>query len=82
MGHSSRWAEEYLQPCGTPAAARRHQRRGERACDACLAAARIRNRTTPQALSPDYREIRNGLPFRPYVYRGSGADAYTGEIVQ
>lgn len=24
---------------------------------------------------------RNGLPFRPYVYRGTGADAFTGEVV-
>jgi hypothetical protein len=24
----------------------------------------------------------NGLPeFRPYIYRGTGADAYTGEVV-
>jgi hypothetical protein len=24
---------------------------------------------------------RNGLPWKPYRYRGTGADAYTGEVV-
>ena len=24
-------------------------------------------------------EIRNGLPFKPYVYRGAGWDIYTGD---
>lgn len=29
-----------LKPCGTPAAARRHYRRGEKPCPACLEASR------------------------------------------
>lgn len=29
-----------LRPCGTPAAARRHQRAGEKPCEACLEAQR------------------------------------------
>lgn len=34
-------------------------------------------------IDPVWVERRNGLPpFRPYVYRGTGADTYTGEIVQ
>lgn len=30
---------------------------------------------------PVWAERRNGLPVKPYVYRGSGADAITGEVV-
>jgi hypothetical protein len=28
------------------------------------------------------RNPRLALPFKPYVYRGTGADAFTGEVVQ
>jgi hypothetical protein len=73
-----------LAPCGTPAAAQRHRRRGEPTCQACLRAwredtAQRRYGTTGGALSPDHREIRNGIPWRPYIYRGTGVDAFTGE---
>ncbi len=67
-------APEPWQPCGTPAAARRHYRRGEPLCEACAQAAR-RKRSGGRAGSQvaDFREVRNGLPeFRPYVYRGAG----------
>lgn len=36
-------------PCGTRAALRRHQRRGERACEACLAAERRWHRLRAEA---------------------------------
>jgi hypothetical protein len=71
-----------LAPCGTSAAARRHRRRGEPACEACLQAERLRiaqqrGGTAPSSLSIDRRHVRNGLPeFRPYVYRGTGDDIY------
>lgn len=79
------WHPGLLKPCGTPAAARRHQRRGEPLCETCRQAARRekagRIGVMPGTDSPDYREVRNGLPeFRPYVYRGTGTDAYTGEV--
>ncbi len=65
------------QPCGTRAAYRRHLRRGERACMACLAAERERYPAMGRALRPETREFRNGLPpFRPYIYRGTGSDIY------
>jgi hypothetical protein len=71
------------QPCGTPAGARRHYRRGEKPCAACLAAQRgdqaRRRGHEAGAQTPDPREIRNGIPWRPYRYRGTGADAFTGE---
>ncbi len=76
-----------LQPCGTPAAALRHSRRGEPVCYPCLQAmARAWQDRTGQEYRgpqvPDPRPVRNGLPGpRPYVYRGTGADAYTGEVV-
>ena len=68
--------------CGTPAAARRHYRRGDKPlidyCQTCAQAARLhwaeRQGTAAGNLSPDRREIRNGLPFVPYVYRGTGED--------
>ena len=66
---------------GTMAAARAHYRRGEKPldnyCQSCATAARRQwaerrgNPDTVGAQSPDYREIRNGLPF---VYRGTGED--------
>lgn len=76
------------QPCGTEAAYQRHRRRGERACYACLQAngrtwqdkAAGRDYRAPKI--PDPRQVRNGLPEpRPYVYRGLGWDAFTGEVV-
>ena len=76
------WAPELLQPHGTDAARRRHQRRGEKPCLACQGGSRHakasgENRT----LVADTRPVRNGIPWKPYIYRGSGADAYTGEVV-
>lgn len=65
-------------PYGTLAACRRHYRRGEKPCEACSQAQRRRwaerKGTDAGNLSPDYREIRNGLPFVPYRYRGTGGD--------
>ena len=53
--------ERELRPCGTPAAARRHRRRGEQVCDACRAAeadARAASRAAQraQALADAARE--------------------------
>ena len=73
------------QPCGTPAAAKRHARRGEPPCPACAQAGRLaqaqRRGSDPYGTStravPDLRPVRNGFPeFRPYVYRGLGYDIY------
>jgi hypothetical protein len=68
------------QPCGTPAACRRHYRRGEKPCDACLAANRRqhaeRHGHLAEAQTLDLREIRNGLPVRLYRYRGTGPYLY------
>jgi hypothetical protein len=65
----------WLKPCGTPAAARRHYRRGEPLDAACRAVEHRRLAGNASEMSPDYRETRNGLPeFRPYVYRGTGED--------
>jgi hypothetical protein len=78
------------EPCGTPAAARRHYRNGEPVCDACKRANRIdksiRTGSDPWDSTrgggrPDHRPVRNGIPVRLYVYQGSGADAITGEVV-
>jgi hypothetical protein len=80
-------APRELMPCGTDAAARRHWRRGEPLDEACKQAsrrakiARTGRDHIPNADSPDYREIRNGIPFRPYVYRGTGRDIYEDEDV-
>jgi hypothetical protein len=74
---------------GTEAALRGHYRRGEKPiagwCQACAAYGRRRwaerqgRARAAGVLSPDRREVRNGLPeFRPYVYRGTGADVLTG----
>ena len=73
---------------GTAAALRAHYRRGEKPindhCQPCadfgrrLWAERKGNPATAGVLSPDYREIRNGLPFVPYVYRGTGTDQMAG----
>ena len=81
------WPEDRLQPCGTLAAYRRHQRRGEPPCHDCRLANRYKNTQVTgypsgrETRLPDYRETRNGLPpFRPYTYRGLGYDLYTGEL--
>jgi hypothetical protein len=70
-------------PCGTPAAARRHWRHGEPPCGDCLNAYRAdqaeRRGYLGNGQSPDYREIRNGLPWKPYVYNGRGYDIYEEE---
>lgn len=68
-------------PCGTTAGARRHWRNHEPACQACLKAGRRayaeRVGGVAGASSPDFREIRNGMPeFVPYHYRGTGVDQY------
>ena len=79
----SPWPQWRLAPCGTSAAYRRHRRRGEPACPACLEAERLRNSDRygweVTALTPDRREVRNGIPWKPYVYRGLGFDQLTGE---
>ena len=70
--------------CGTPVAARRHYRRGEKPlasyCQTCAQAARRnwaeRRGTAAGNMSPDTRELRNGLPFVPYHYRGTGRDVF------
>jgi len=75
------------QPCGTEAAYQRHRRRKEPACYPCLQAnarahadQRGGEYTGPSV--PDPRPLRNGLPEpKPYVYRGLGCDAFTGEVV-
>jgi hypothetical protein len=71
---------------GTMAAVRAHYRRGEKPlgsyCQSCAAACRRRwaerkgNPATAGVQSPDHREIRNGLPFTPYRYRGTGRDVF------
>ena len=75
-----RWPADRLAPCGTPAAARRHARRGEPLDADCLAAQRREKAIDAYAaatMSDDPRERRNGLPFRRYVYRGTGVDTLT-----
>jgi hypothetical protein len=73
-----------LKPCGTAAAAQRHQYRHEPLCGPCAEAERRRDadRKGCQASTrvPEFREIRNGLPFVPYVYRGTGQDVLTGDL--
>jgi hypothetical protein len=73
-----------LKPCGTAAAGRRHLRRGEPVCPACRAAFRRekadarRRAGKPERWSlGEVREIRNGLPWKPYRYRGTGEDVLT-----
>lgn len=73
-----------LQPCGTAAAYVRHLRHGEPPCTDCLAANNRRNDEVRGR--QDWAELparpadRNGLPFRPYVYRGTGEDTLTGYL--
>ena len=83
------WPEDRLQPCGTLAAYKRHQRRGEPVDEACRLAnrlARSRNGYPSGKEAGGHggaarRAVRNGLPeFRPYRYQGLGYDAITGEL--
>ena len=81
------WNDLDLQPCGTLAAYTRHRRRREPACYACLQAnardyGERAGYTYEGPQIPDPRQVRNGLPVpKPYRYRGTGADAFTGEVV-
>ena len=70
---------DLLAPCGTPAAARRHWRRREPLDEACLQANRRKCRINVRGLAHDRREIRNGIPWKPYRYNGLGYDQITGE---
>jgi hypothetical protein len=86
--NNSKWPEWRLAPCGTAAASRRHWRHGDPPCYTCRRADAERrggnpyNRVAGLAdAMPDPRPVRNGIPWRPYVYRGTGADAFTGEVV-
>lgn len=61
----TRWAD--VQPCGTPAAARRHQRRGEPPCPSCLQAEARRwddrHDAVNAARRERYRQLRDaGMP--------------------
>ncbi len=58
-------------PHGTPAAARRHWRHGEKPCEPCRLAEN-RRRTSPGALrvmAEDPRPVRNNIPEVPYQWR-------------
>jgi hypothetical protein len=72
-----------LQPCGTNAAYKRHLRHGED-CGACREANGRRSagaRGTQDEIELFvHGPIRSGLPFRPYVYRGTGEDVLTGHL--
>ena len=73
-----------LKPCGTPAAVHRHYRHHEPLDYACQQAQLLAKGGDPWDTSHgggliDPRPIRNGLPFRPYVYRGRGHDIYEEE---
>lgn len=82
MGRRGRGATE-LQPCGTPAALRRHYKQKTPVCDLCAVVrkqmtavdyARRTGRWAPSS-GPEQRPIRNGLPVvANYVYRGLGYD--------
>jgi hypothetical protein len=64
-----------LQPCGTPAAAHRHYRHNEPLDEACRLAyaadslRRYHEAPDPLPDGPEIRPIRNGMPWKPYVYR-------------
>lgn len=82
------WQPRELMPCGTEAAARRHWRRGEPLDEACRQASRVAQRERHGCDpwdnghggdTPDFREIRNGIPWKPYVYRGLGYDVLEPE---
>ena len=72
---------EKFRPCGTPAAARRHQRHGEPLDADCqravLEASRARygyqGRAAPEE-KPDMRERRNGIPENHYYHGMTIAD--------
>ena len=80
MSSGYKWPADRLAPCGTPAAARRHHRRGEPLDEACRQAQRrekARDAYAAATMSDDNRPRRNGLPVRPYTYRGTGVDTLT-----
>jgi hypothetical protein len=63
-----------LKPCGTPAAYRRHFRRGERPCEACIIAeSERRGYALPAGRSPDRSDpcARNGLAIVAYHWRAN-----------
>jgi hypothetical protein len=64
-------ADGLLKPCGTPAAYRRHYRRGELPCPACRGADARRKPGSrgAGAVPADDGPARNGLPIVPYAYR-------------
>lgn len=69
-----RWNPDNLAPCGTEAAARRHQRRKEPLDHACEVAQRDARRQRHAwqgsvGYDPDMRPVRNGIPDVPYAYR-------------
>lgn len=63
------------EPCGTPAAAKRHWRKNEPLCPACRTASRLdsadRKGYDPLTASgaPDHRDLRNNLPVLAPYYR-------------
>jgi hypothetical protein len=59
-----------LQPCGTPAAARRHYLRGERPCDPCRDAERAR--WNKSALN---RRGKKKFPAKPFTTDKCGTNA-------
>lgn len=74
---------DLIDACGTDTGYQRHRRAGERICYPCLQANARRHaeRTRTEYAGPampDPRRVRNGLPVRPYVYRGTGVDTLTG----
>ena len=70
-----------MRPCGTLAAYRRHLRHGETPCAECRQANADADRDERQA--PGSQAIRaaprNGLPFKPYVWRGRGSGKPVGQ---
>jgi hypothetical protein len=65
-------ADGLLKPCGTPAAYRRHLRRGELPCTACRGADGRRKgsgRGAGALPAADDGPARNGLPIVPYAYQ-------------
>lgn len=59
-----------LAPCGTASGCRRHYRRGEKPCRACLEANRRDKGASPGQLTPNPM-ARNGIP-EPVAYTWRG----------
>ena len=76
------WPDSKLSPCGTPGAVRRHYRNREPLDDACRTAQSTAKGSDPWRSAPfetpDFRPVRNGIPWKPYVYRGLGYDQMEG----